>query len=93
MVQDPTIAGAVRSAAKTEIKRREWASQRGKATRAFIREHTFLIDEFRETGAVTWLEAFPSHVTKAAVLFELRIRARRAEATKSVRTWKDEHPD
>lgn len=77
-------------AAKAIIRRREWASLRGKATRKFIREHPEIVAEYEQTGTIT-CEDFPEHVTRASVLLELNMRARRREASLAVKKWRAEH--
>ncbi len=42
----------VREQAKAEIRRQVWGSQRGIATRAFIREHPEIVTEFEQTGDI-----------------------------------------
>jgi len=92
MEEDIELSSAVREAAKTEIRRREWASLRGKATRRYIRDHPEVVKEFGETSDIS-VVSFPPHVTRASVLLELRQRASRREVTKAVREWRKEHPE
>ena len=93
MVQkDVELASSIRETAKTELRRREWASRRGKATRTFLREHSELITEFMETGSIM-ATSFPKYVTRASVLLELRMRASRREAAKAVKDWRESHPE
>lgn len=92
MAQDVELNNGIREAAKTEIRRREWASRRGIATRAFLREHPEVAEEFNSSATIS-VTTFPTHVTKASVLLELRLRAKRKEETVAVRQWREEHPE
>jgi hypothetical protein len=78
-------------AAKAEIRRQVWGSQRGKATRTYIRENPEIINEFEETKTILD-RTFPAHVTRASVLLELNMRARRKEASTEAKRWAAEHP-
>lgn len=82
----------IKEAAKAEIRRREWAALRGKATRAYIATHPEIVDEFDNTGDLT-VDSFPTHVTKASVLLELHQRARRRESAVSAKQWQEQHPE
>lgn len=83
----------VRERAKAEIRLRLWASKRGKGTRAFIREHPGLAEEYDLTGQVQFLGLrLPPYVTEASVLQELRLRLRAKELRRSAREWRDQHP-
>jgi hypothetical protein len=64
---------------------------RGKATRAYIRENPGVVEEFNTTGTIS-AEQFPSQVTKASVLLELHMRARKKEASLEAQRWINEHP-
>jgi len=86
------VVDELREAAKREIRRRVWASNRGKATRKYIREHPELREQFERTGTISVGKDLPEFVTEASVLLELSLRARRREITKAVRKWKEEHP-
>ena len=81
-----------REAAKVELRRREWASRRGIATRAYIRENPSVVEEFAEKGDIS-IESFPSYVTKASVLLELHQRANRRDQAASVKQWKQDNPE
>ena len=91
MMEDVELGEGVKEAAKTEIRRREWASKRGKATRDFLRAHPEVQIEFEETHTIS-ATSFPSGATRASVLLELRQRAARKETTRSARLWIEEHP-
>lgn len=82
----------VREAAKQELRRRMWASNRGKATRTFIREHPEVVREYSDTGDIM-AKRFPEHVTKASVMLELSQRAKRKETARAVKQWKEENPE
>jgi RecJ-like exonuclease len=112
----------VREAAKAEIRRQVWSSQRGIATRTFIREHPEIVTEFEEKGSFSsWLvicskcggtgnltldvicedckgagkvvsQEFPEHVTRASIMLELHMRARRREASAEAKAWAKDHP-
>ena len=88
---DVELSQGVHAAAKTEIRRRRWASLRGKATRTYIREHPEVVEEFANSSTIA-ATSFPSYVTRASVLLELRMRAARKEITDEVRQWRKEHP-
>ncbi len=81
----------IREQAKAEIRRSVWSSMRGKATRAYIREHPEVIEEFKLTGTIA-AEQFPNQVTKASILLELHMRARKREASLEAQRWINEHP-
>ena len=83
----------VREAAKAELRRREWANERGRATRAYIRDNPAIVEEFDRVGDVPTDAIFPRYVTRASILLELNLRARRRETTKEVREWEREHPE
>jgi hypothetical protein len=82
----------VREAAKRELRRREWASRRGKATRLYLREHPELAVQFEKTGTIK-VGKLPSDVTKASLTLELSRRARDRETRRAVREWKEQHPE
>lgn len=83
----------VREAAKAEIRYRLWASERGKATRAYIREHPELVEEYSREGRITIVGELPEYVTEASVILELAQRARRREVSKAVRQWRRDNPE
>ncbi len=83
----------VREQAKIEIRRRLWSSARGKATRAYIREHPELAEEFASKGRVTLSDDLPEYVTEASVTLELAQRAKRREVSKAVKEWAQENPE
>jgi len=83
------VSDSVIEAAKALIRRREWFSIRGKETRKFIREHPEVVAEFMQTGTISQSD-FPEHVTRASVLLELNLRARRREASLAVKKWKQQ---
>lgn len=82
----------VREAAKREVRRKVWASNRGKATRAYIRDHPEVVEQFETEGKIVVGE-LPEYVTVAAVLLELSQRRARRELNRLVREWKEEHPE
>lgn len=84
----------VREAAKSEIRHRLWAAERGKATRAYIREHPELSEEFEQSGKVSVDSgSLPQHVTVASITLELAQRARRRETARAVKQWAKDHPE
>ena len=74
------MSNTVRGMARRELKRREWASNRGKATRAYLREHLELIKQFEGEGTIDIVGELPEYVTRASLILELNQRARRREA-------------
>lgn len=92
MVEDIELDNGVREAAKTELRRQAWASRRGIATRTFLRDHPDVAKEFESTSTIS-TTLFPAHVTKASVLLELRMRAKRREDALAVKIWREEHPE
>jgi len=82
----------LREAVKRELRRRKWASERGKATRAYLRSHPELAEQFAKTGTIE-VKALPAYVTKSSLLLELSRRAAAKEARRAVREWKKEHPE
>jgi gas vesicle protein len=82
----------VREAAKKELKRREWASKRGKATRAYLREHPELSEQYEKTSTIK-VGKLPEYVTKSSLLIELGRRASDKETRRAVREWKEANPE
>lgn len=82
----------VREAAKKELRRRDWASRRGKATRAYLREHPELTVQFEKTGTIK-VGKLPNDVTKSSLTLELSRRASDRETRKAVREWRESHPE
>jgi len=83
----------VRDTARRELKRREWASRRGKATRACLRDHPELVEQFELEGTVDIKGILPEHVTRASIILELNQRAKRREASQAAKAWIREHPE
>lgn len=85
------MSDSVRVAARRELRRREWASLRGKATRAYLRLHPELAKQFELEGTIGLVEGLPEHVTRASVILELNQRAKRKEISRAARAWLREH--
>lgn len=84
----------VRLAAQKELKRREWASLRGKATRAFLYIHPEMVSSFETHGTIVDPEkAYPKGVTHASLILALNQRAKRKEASRAARLWAKENPE
>lgn len=82
----------VREAAKKELRRRDWASRRGKATRFYLKQHPELTNQFRKTGTIR-VGRLPTDITKASLLMELGRRARDKETRKAVKDWREANPE
>lgn len=82
----------LREAAKREIRRKLWASNRGKATRAYIRDHPEVVEQFEREGKIE-VKNLPEHVTAASVMLELSQRKARKDVARAVREWKEQHPE
>ena len=82
----------VREAAKKELRRRDWAGRRGKATRLYLKQHPGLTKQFEKTGTVE-VGDLPADVTKASLLMELGRRARDKETRRAVRDWREANPE
>ncbi len=87
------MSDIVRDAAHKELRRREWASKRGKATRAYLRAHPELANQFELEGAITLNEELPQYITRASLVLELNQRAKRREASQAARAWIKQHPE
>lgn len=84
----------VREQAKVEVRRRLWASTRGKATRTYIREHPEVIAQYDSEGRVLVEEAtLPEYVTVSSITLELAQRARRREVSRAVKEWAKDNPE
>lgn len=85
----------LRNAARRELKRREWMSKRGKATRAYLRDRPELAKQFEREGTVDidFKGILPEHVTRASIVLELNQRAKRREASRAAKAWVKEHPE
>jgi len=82
----------VREAAKKELRRRDWASRRGKATRLYLKQRPELAELFSKTGTIK-VDSLPTDVTKASLLMELGRRARNKETRKAVKDWREANPE
>jgi len=82
----------VREAAKKELRRRAWASKRGRNTRLYLSQHPELISQFESTGTIR-VNELPAYVTKASLLIELGRRARDKEVRRAVREWRKANPE
>ncbi len=87
------MSNGVRNMARRELKRREWASKRGKATRAYLRDHSELAKQFELEGTIGTVEDLPKYVTRASLILELNQRARRRESSLAAKAWIREHPE
>lgn len=83
----------VRDAARKVLKRREWASKRGIATRAYLRANPGLVEQFRLEGTISLTEGLPAYVTRSSLILELNQRAKRREAAQAAKAWIKEHPE
>ena len=83
----------VRDEARRILKRREWASKRGIATRAYLRANPDLIEQFKVEGTISLVDALPKYVTRSSLILELNQRAKRHEAAQAAKAWIKEHPE
>jgi len=83
----------VRDAARRVLKRREWASKRGIATRAYLRANPTLIEQFKIEGTIPVASDLPDYVTRSSLILELNQRARRRETAQAAKNWIKEHPE
>ena len=86
------MADEVREAAKRELRRRDWASKRGKATRAYLKEHPELSKQYQKGGTIK-VNGLPQYVTKSSLLLELSRRASDKEIRRAVRDWREANPE
>jgi len=82
----------VREAAKKELRRRDWTSRRGKATRLYLRQHPELTEQFEKTGTIE-VGSLLTDVTKASLLMELGRKARDKETRRAVKDWREDNPE
>ncbi len=87
------MSNIVRDLARKELRRREWASKRGKATRTYLRDHSELAEQFELEGTIDAPEELPKYVTRASLILELNQRARRREASQAAKAWIKKHPE
>ncbi len=83
----------VRDAARRVLKRREWASKRGIATRAYLRANPDLVEQFKLEGTISLVGELPRYVTRSSLILELNQRAKRREAAQAAKAWIKEHPE
>ena len=81
------------NAAQRELKRREWASKRGMATRTYLREHPELARQFECEGTISLSSELPESVTRSSLILELNQRAKRREISRAAKAWIKEHPN
>lgn len=87
------MSNNVHDMARRELKRREWASRRGKATRAYLRARPELTKQFELEGTIDIKGELPKYVTRASLILELNQRAKRRETSRATKAWIKEHPE
>ena len=84
---------SIRDVARGVLKRREWASKRGIATRAYLRANPDLVEQFKLEGTISLVDKLPKYVTRSSLILELNQRAKRRESAQAAKAWIKEHPE